>query len=126
MAGISAGPILVLIALIERRMFNAPRKVSCVPTEVRAIRGISRFEARADVEALLHLFADECHGLEPESRGVRSRHLSVSSMMEQDVGIIEEVGNETHDDDEWRKELNERLGGIERALLALSKSVIKP
>jgi hypothetical protein len=107
-------------------MFRAAGKVPSIPTrtEVRTIRGISRFEARADVEALMHLFADERHGLGPESRGMRSRHLSVSSMMEQHAGSKEE-DHETHDGDEWRKALNDRLGGIERALLALSKSAIK-
>ena len=124
--GISAGPILILIAPIERRMFNAPEKVSCVPaaTQVRAIGRMSRFEARADVGALMHMFANECHGLGPESRRtrMRSRHLSVSSMMEQDVRIKEEDHHETPTDDEWRKELNDKLEGIERALRSLSQS----
>lgn len=121
-SGISAGPILILIALCERRIFGLGKTTSLIGAnaELRVIRGISRFEARADVEALVDIFVNDNRGLRSEPHTPQSRHRSVSSVIEQDLN------NNKRDDDtsldpNWQNELKQRLENIEGALLELSK-----
>lgn len=122
-AGISACPILILIALYERRIFGLAW--STLPpigsnAKLQAARGLVRFEARADVEALLNMFVENDHGLRLEPHISQSRHLSVSSMIEQDSNHKKQDDGITFDS-KWQKELKQRLGNIEQALLELSK-----
>jgi len=120
--GISAGPILILIALCERRIFGLAKATSSIGTnaELRVTRGLSRFEARADVEALLNLFVNDDRGLRPEPYIPQSRHRSVSSVIEQESNHKKRDG-EASFDSRWQNELQQRLENIEGALLELSK-----
>jgi hypothetical protein len=119
---ISAGPILILVALCERRIFGLAKATSSIGTnaELRVTRGLSRFEARADVEALLNLFVNDDRGLRPEPYIPQSRHRSVSSVIEQESNHKKRDG-EASFDSQWQNELQQRLENIEGALLELSK-----
>ena len=79
-----------------------------------------RFGARADVEALLDLFAENYHHDDHVEPSVLSRNLSCSSVIERESDVPEESDKVVRDT-EWQKELKERLGNIEAALLELSK-----
>jgi len=86
---------------------------------------MSRFEVRADVEALIGYFASDARGADPEPRTARPRHLSVTSMMEHGLSHQQEV-NENSSNVEWQTELKQRLEGIENALLIMSKHGRRP
>lgn len=120
--GISAGPILILIALYERRVFGSARSPSPIGSnsKLQAARGLIRFEARADVEALLNMFVENDRGLRLEPHISQPRHLSVSSMIEQDSNQ-KKRDNDASFDPQWQRELKQRLENIEGALLELSK-----
>jgi hypothetical protein len=118
--GISSAPILILIALLERRPFLPNRHPSppVAPHPELRTRGLRRFGARADVETLLDLFA-ESHddGVDPP---VICPQIPCSLIIEGETEAAEE-NNRVARDKEWQKELKERLGNIEAALLELSK-----
>jgi hypothetical protein len=81
---------------------------------------MSRFEARADVEALIDHFVNDGHSADTESHTLRPRHLSVNSVMERGFSQPQEVdGNPSNI--EWQTDLKRRLENIEHTLLALSK-----
>lgn len=126
-SGVSAAPILILIALYERRIFGSIKPTSPIGAnhELKVARGMSRFEVRADVEALIGHFACYDHGADQESRTTRPRHLSVTSMMEHGLSHQPEV-NENSSDVEWQTELKQKLEGIENALLMMSKHGGRP
>lgn len=82
---------------------------------------MSRFEARADVEALIDHLIDDDQGAEQNLRGNRSRHLSVSSMIESGTNQVQKETDERIDrDDNWRVDLIQRMERIEEVLLKLS------
>ncbi|KIM89733.1 hypothetical protein PILCRDRAFT_812533 [Piloderma croceum F 1598] len=124
---VSAAPILILIAFYERRIFGSIKATSSIGAnhELKVARGMSRFEVRADVEALIDYFARDNRGADPESRTARPRHLSVTSMMEHGLSHQQEV-NENSSNVEWQTELKQRLEGIENALLMMSKHGRRP
>jgi hypothetical protein len=114
--GISSAPILILIALFERRLFPSLHYPPSPPlaAHVESTRALRRFAARADLEALLDLFAER-HGDDGVETPVLSQHRSCSLSIESEAPeesdkVIEAV---------WQKELKERLGRIEAALLEL-------
>jgi hypothetical protein len=126
-SGVSAGPILILIALYERRIFGLSQTTSLHGTnaELKVARGMSRFEARADVEALIDHFVNDDHSADTESHTLRPRHLSVNSVMERGFSQPQEVdGNPSNI--EWQTDLKRRLENIEHTLLALSKQGESP
>ena len=117
--GVSAAPILILIALYERRIFRSTIDIP-LSAELKVAKGMSRFEVRADVEALINHFVNDEHGTDPEPGTTRPRHLSVNSVMEHGfVQQHEADGNSSNT--EWQKGLTERLANIENALLVLSQ-----
>lgn len=121
-SGLSAAPILILIALYERRIFRSPKHVLPFGAnpELKVARGMSRFEVRADVEALIDYFASDDRGTNPDPPTARLRHLSVTSMMEHGLNQQQEVDGNTSNA-EWQTELKQRLESIENALLRMSK-----
>lgn len=116
-SGICACPILLLIALYERRIFGESRTSQPLGAnaELRVARGISRFEARADVEALLSLFINDDEGT--RTHGARARHLSVSSLIESASVNKDDPETESL---EWKEDLKQRLERIEEMLSKLS------
>jgi hypothetical protein len=120
--GVSAAPILILIALYERRIFGLAKTTLPIGAnaELKGKRGMNRFEVRADVEALVDYFVNDDHVVYPESRITRPRHLSASSMMEHGFRQQQEVDGKSSDA-EWQTELKQRLENIEKTLRVLSK-----
>ena len=120
--GVSAAPILILIAIYERRIFGLTKLTSPIGAniELKGTKGMRRFEARADVEAIVDYFVNDNRGAFPESRITRPRHLSASSMMEH--GFSQPPGVDANSNNpEWKTELRHRLENIEKALHVLSR-----
>jgi len=122
---VSAGPVLILIALYERRIFRST--ATSINVELKVARGISRFEARADVEALIDYFVNGDPGADLCNHTTRPRHLSVNSVIEHGFG-------QQHGDDGMQSDVNikpqtellRKLENIEKVLLALSKQGENP
>jgi len=119
---VSAGPVLMLIALYERRIFGSTMTTSLngANVELKVARGISRFEVRADVEALIDYFINDDVGADPLARTTPPRHNSVNSVMERGFIQQQEVDG-IRSKVVWQTELDRRLKNIEQGLLVLSK-----
>lgn len=85
--------------------------------ELRVARGISRFEARADVEAIISLFINDDQGTAPNHS--RPRHLSISSMIEN--SSVSKDDSESAPP-EWKDDLKQRLERIEEMLSRISQT----